>query len=164
MNEPDFTRRFFELGAGRPMPEIVGLPDREFAEPARPTASAKVHGVQLSPASRLTAIAAIRDAHRAAARAASDRAHDLRERANDAANRVRHLETRAGQSLAVEADMAELAMEIEQLKSARDAALAEAAAASSSAGDADRLLKACLAFARDNAFTLPITLSREARS
>lgn len=169
MSEPAFPHRIREAAAGRALPEIVGLPPAEFREPELPTTTAEVDGILLSPASRLTALAAIRDAHRAAARAASDRAHDHRDAITEATRRVGQLEVRAGAdasglSPVAETELAALAAEVDQLTAARDAALAEAAASSASAGDADRLLKACLSFARDQGFTLPVTLAREARS
>ena len=162
----DFRDRYADLGAfingGTPR-RTVPMPPPPIPQPARPTTAMTVDGIALEPASRLAALASIRDRHRASARFASDRAHDLREKITEREQRVRFLAQTAQPGFEAEYD-AQIALiegEIGQLRAAMQTASDEAAEASEAAGAAQQVLRAAIKFAIDAGATLPITLASE---
>lgn len=162
MTSPEFAHRIAEAAAGRALPVNVAPPPQQFREPPQPTASATVAGVKLAPASRLSALAAVRDGHRAAARAASDRMHTHREEIESRRRRLRLIQQH-GADLAphLATQAAAIEAEIEALVAARGAAHAEAEGAAAAAGAAHRLLQSCLGVCVRNGITVPILLAAE---
>ena len=159
--------KFRDLGAfvngGQPR-RTAPMPTPPIPQPARPTTAMTVGGIQIEPASRLSALASIRDRHRASARFASDRAHDLREKIGEREQRARRLAQNAqpGFENEVDAQIAVIEAEISQLRAAMQAAGDEANAAAEAAGQADRLFNAARDFAVSHGATLPITLTEGA--
>lgn len=165
MTETDPFHRFTEAAAGHSMPMIAQPAIGEPAAPSSPTENMLIEGVVCAPAARLAALARIRDGHRAAARAGNDAMHRAREKAESCAVHIRMLRERSGQQPDARAlaEIARLDAECAEWSAAQQVALAEAEVASSSFGDADRLLKAALRFARDHGATLPVALAGGAR-
>ena len=90
----DFRERYADLGAfvhGKAPRRTAPLPPAPIPQPARPTTAMTVGGIQIEPAARLTVLASIRDRHRASARAASDRAAELRLRIAERDQRIKLL-------------------------------------------------------------------------
>lgn len=165
MSQPDFVQRIAEAAAGRALPQHVSPPAQEYREPPQPTTSAVVSGIRLAPASRLAALAAIRDGHRGAARAANDKMHEHRESVEAYRRRLRLL-TQYGEDLPahVATQAAQIEAQIEATTAARAAAFAEAEAAAAAAASADRLLKAALALCAKERITVPVLLAQEAQN
>lgn len=158
--DPAFVQRFAALGAGLP-PEAAAA-----VAPATPTEVMTVAGVQLAVSDRLTALAKIRDQHRAVGRASNERRHDLRDRSDDLTRRIRLIEQGrfAGtMSATAEAEVRQLQADLEQIRSAQRSLDAEAEASTAAFGDADRLLRAALQFAKDHGAVIPVTISQEVR-
>ncbi|WP_146227847.1 hypothetical protein [Rhodobacter viridis] len=122
-----------------------------------------VEGITLAPASRLSALASTRDRHRARARMATDRGHQLREMISERETRIRLLAQRAapGFEAEAEAQAAVIEAEVAQLRAAMQTASDEAAEASEAAGAAQSVLRAALKFALDHGATIPLLLAGE---
>ncbi len=139
------------------------LPPSPLPEPAVPTERLIVDGIELAPAERLAALAAIRDRHRAQQRFCSDRAADLRERIVDKERAL--LVHKAAMYPTFkdhqDAQTAVIEGELRQLRAAREEALAEAAEAGSAAGAASLVLRAAIKFAKANGANLPLVLAEE---
>ncbi|KQB17108.1 hypothetical protein H9N28_07155 [Rhodobacter capsulatus] len=162
-------RKYSELGAqlhGRaPIPTSVPLPPPTIPKPAVPTAQMTVQGIDLAPAARLGALAAVRDQHRARARMASDKMHAIREQISERELRIKLVAERAtpGFEIEVEAQVAVLESEISQLRAAQMTAQAEAAEAGEAAGEADRLFKSALKFCDERGITVSVIFAGERR-
>lgn len=159
LSETDPFSRYAAHGAGLP-PEVAAP-----TGPAVPTETLVVNGVQIAPASRLAALAKVRDQHRAASRSANDAMHDAREQIEDREVRIRRIrQSDNGRGSATGlTEIAALQSEIDQFSAARATAQAEAEAASASWHDADLLLKSALKFARDSGMTIPAPLASEGK-
>lgn len=156
----DYRDRFRDLGAqlnggGQP------LPPPPVPKPAVPTVKMVIDGIEVEPAARLTALAAIRDRHRASARFASDRAAELRQRIAERETRIKLLaqNVQPGYETEYEAQAFAIQSEIDQLRAAMVAASDEADDAAEAAGAADRLFRSCRDFAVSHGAVLPITLT-----
>ena len=118
---------------------------------------------------RLTALARVRDRHRALARELSDRHHDLRERHGDARRRASltrssaeatfgHARPAADQQAAkAEAEADALLAQMREVQAEIDAMTGERA-------DAAAVLWAALAFALDAGLAIPASLADDARA
>lgn len=164
----DFRDRYADLGAfingGTPR-RTVPMPPPPIPQPARPTTAMTVDGIALEPASRLAALASIRDRHRASARFASDRAHDLREKISERDQRVKLIARNAqpGFEVEVEAQIAVIEAEVAQLRAAMQTASDEASEASEAAGAAQSVLRSAIRFALDAGATVPLMLRDEVK-
>lgn len=165
MTESNPFHRFTEAAAGHQTLEVVHPAISEPAVPSSPTETMVIAGVQVAPATRLVALARIRDGHRAAARAANDSMHSAREEAESCAVQIRMIRERSGQQPDARAlaEIARLEAERVQWETARHTALAEAEIASASQRDAEKLLKTAIRFTQDHGAVLPVALAGEAR-
>ena len=162
----DFRERYADLGAfvhGKAPRRTAPLPPPPLPKVAHPTASMVIDGIQVEPAARLQALAAIRDRHRASARMATDRMHQIREQISERELRIRLLSQRIqpGIDLQAEGEIEVLRAEVEQLKAAQQAAQDETTEASEAAGAAQSVLRAALKFALDHGATIPLLLAGE---
>lgn len=128
----------------------------------QPTERLSVDGIDLAIASRLTALARIRDTHRAATRAADDRMHHARLAAEDVRRRAREGLERHGRNDPQALRQAEeLEGQAREWDKGRAAAQAEAEACAASWRDASENLKTAIAFARDASAILPLMLRED---
>lgn len=165
MNDPDPFHRFAEFGAGHALPVTIHPTISAPAAPRSPTDMLVVDGVELAPAARLMALAKIRDQHRTASRSANDRMHSAREQIEDRQTRIlriRQSDNGRGSATAM-TQTAELQSEIEQFNSARASAQAEVEVAGANWRDAEAVLRAAIAFAREAGAVIPVTLQGEVR-
>lgn len=161
-------RKYSELGAqlhGRAPIRTTPLPAPSIPAPAVPTEALTVQGVEIHPAERLTALAAIRDNHRARARMATDKTHQIREQISERDQRVKLIARNAAPGFEVEAEaqIAVLDAEISQLRAAMATAGDEATTASEAAGAAQSVLRSALRFAIDAGATVPLLLASEVK-
>jgi hypothetical protein len=162
MTEPDFAHRIREAAAGRTLPELSAPPPQAFKAPPEPTAAAVVQGIRLAPAERLTALAAVRDGHKATARSANDRMHEAREAITERQRRIRLLASHGDDPPAhVASQIAALEAEVAALQQQRSAAYSEAETSAASAAQADRLLKSCLSLCARSQIVVPVLLASE---
>lgn len=164
----DLYDRFRDLGAqingGQPR-RTAPLPPPPTPKPAQPTTAMTVQGVEIRPAERLTALASIRDRHRASARMATDKMHQIREQISERDQRAKLIARNAAPGFEVEAEaqIAVLDAEILQLRAAMQAAGDEANAAAEAAGQADQVFRAALKFCDDNGITVSVLFAGERR-
>lgn len=160
--------KFHDLGAfvngGQPR-RTAPLPPPPLPKVAMPTTTMTVQGVVIEPAARLQALAAIRDRHRASARMATDKMHQIREQISEREQRAKLIARNAqpGFEVEVEAQISVLDAEISQLRAAMATASDEATTASEAAGAADRLFRAALKFCDDNGITVSVLFAGERR-
>lgn len=165
----DIENRYANLGrqlhGGSPVHTSVPLPAPSIPAPAVPTETMVIDGIALEPASRLHALASIRDGHRARARMASDRMHAIREQISERELRIKLIGQKVspGFETEAEAQVAVLEAEISQLRAAMQTAQDEASEAGEAAGAADRLFRAARDFAVQKGAVLPILLTAEVR-
>ena len=163
-----FADRYGEISAqihGRAPIRTVPLPPPAIPAPAVPTEAIKVQGIDLAPAARLGALAALRDGHRARARMATDRQHQIREQIQERELRIKLIGQKVspGFEIEVEAQVAVLEAEIAQLRAAMQTAGDEATEASEAMGAAQSLLRAAIKFAVDAGATVPLLLRDEVK-
>lgn len=165
----NFEDRYRQLGAelhgGAPVRRTTPLPPPSIPAPAVPTATMTIDGIEIHPAKRLTALAALRDGHRGRARAASDRGHALREQAMEFSSRADLIEARlrVGADAQAEGEVQVIRAHAEQLRAAAATAQDEAAAETEAAGAADRVFKSALKFCDDHGITVSVLYSGERR-
>ena len=161
--QTDPFHRFAELGAGHALPVTNHPKISAPVATAQPTETLFVDGVELAPAARLTALAAIRDRHRAETRAANDKMHTARERADDCRQRGREAIERYGRGSAeAQAEATRLEGEAREWDASRATAQADASACAASWRDAETALKAAIGFAREHGAVLPVAFSERA--
>lgn len=152
---PDFSDRYAALGRGD-LPD----PPTPLVNPATPTAAMVVDGISLAPEARLAALAAVRDRHRSAARAANDQMHGARLAAEDARRRAREGLERHGRNEPQAVRQAEeLEGQAREWDKCRAVAQAEAEVAADAWRTAEGTLKAAIEFARDHGAALPVAFS-----
>lgn len=165
----NFEERYRQLGAelhgGAPVRRTVPLPAPAIPTPAVPTTSMTIDGIEINPAERLGALAAVRDQHRGRARAASDRGHALREQAMEFSSRADLIEARLrmGADAQAEGEVQVIRAHAEQLRAAAATAQDEAAAETEAAGAADRVFKSALRFCDDHGVTVSVLFAGERR-
>lgn len=164
MNDPDPFHKYGELAAGHALPTTIHPTISAPAATTTPTDTLVVDGVQLAVSDRLAALARVRDAHHAAMRATGDKRRALQAQADDLTRRIRLLEQSrysGGLTPTAMAEIAQLKANLEEIRNAHRAVDAEAEVAVAAFGNADRLLKAAVKFARESGAALPITLAGE---
>lgn len=164
MTEPDPFHKYGELAAGHALPTTIHPTISAPAALTTPTEMMTVDGVQVAVSDRLLKLAAIRDQHRATLRAVGDRRRALQDQADDLTRRMRRIEQSrfsGTPSATAEAEAQQLRSDLEQVRAASRALDAEDAAATAAYGDAGRLLRAAIAFAKEKGAILPITLAGE---
>jgi len=137
--------------------------------PAEPTKSLTIDGIELAPAERLVALAAIRDQKRVASRGHYDVAQSHVEQIQSHREIIRRISANAAQGHRgmlneTAAEIARLEAEIAQLRSAEQAARAASDAARDEFGAAQRLLVAACELVVAHGGILPHQLAVEANA